>query len=465
MVDNKVPSLPLVSLSQIELRALIGAGRTGRVYTSSYHNHDVAVRRFDQSLRLLGTLDALKVEMSAICALRHANLLRTIALVLDGSQAVGTLMQYAPRSLQDAIEEVEAPLLCAYPEMAVRMAKQVAQGLAHLHTNGLLHGCLRPSNVRLGGEDGFEVKLTDHGRSKRLITRLAEISASGAEDDDRATVTEPERLPQSYMAPELLAGERWNSSADIYSLGCLIARLGSSSALYSKELRQAAGHFQGPWKGVFNLICSGALSPVAGMQAELPPSLALLASECTDLERRKRPRTMHCVRGLTLIEAEQIPSQELSQESHRDTEQPQPSRRGPPRATYTGQQYITPSRLPAPGVTRELASAAPVPPPELSPPRSVSRYVSLWRRAGQKVQALRPAEQPATQAPQAPQAPVPRARKDSLVGLGGVAALASRGGAGAQPSNSMPEQSAPGLRSHPAADVELEEQAALRVRI
>ena len=82
---------------------------------------------------------------------------------------------------------------------AVRILTAVAEGLTALHTRGIVHGDVKPSNVLLGV--GERVKLTDIGMSV------------GPEEHGALLGTLP------YLAPERILGEPAGIPGDIYAFG------------------------------------------------------------------------------------------------------------------------------------------------------------------------------------------------------------------------------------------------------
>ena len=48
------------------------------------------------------------------------------------------------------------------------LAADVVEGMAYLHSKGVIHGDLKPANVLLGRAPDFHAKLCDFGAAKRL---------------------------------------------------------------------------------------------------------------------------------------------------------------------------------------------------------------------------------------------------------------------------------------------------------
>ncbi|MHA6792066.1 serine/threonine-protein kinase [Pseudonocardia bannensis] len=112
------------------------------------------------------------------------------------------------------MELVEGPTLRARLDReglplaeVARIGSDVANVLAYVHTQGVVHRDVTPSNVLL--DQGRRVRLADFG-----ISRLA--GAAGLTSADLAVGT------PAYMAPEQVQGDHAGPPADVYALGLVL---------------------------------------------------------------------------------------------------------------------------------------------------------------------------------------------------------------------------------------------------
>jgi eukaryotic-like serine/threonine-protein kinase len=187
---------------------VIGQGGMGRVYMARDARLDrlVALKILPPDrLRSPEAFARFQREARMGAQLQHENLVR----IYDYGESEGRhflVMEYIEgKTIAASIEERGA----MPPATAVRLIRQVAMGLEHLHRKGLVHRDVNPHNI-LVTEDGI-AKLADMG----LAIAVA--------DDDRVTHAGATVGTFDYVAPEQARNSRAaDARSDIYSLGCTL---------------------------------------------------------------------------------------------------------------------------------------------------------------------------------------------------------------------------------------------------
>ncbi|MBA4190706.1 MAG: hypothetical protein C0467_22200 [Planctomycetaceae bacterium] len=98
---------------------------------------------------------------------------------------------------------------------AVRIAREIAEGLAAAHGSGLVHRDIKPANIWLEGRER-QVKVLDFGLAR------AEAEGDGAEavTQQGAIIGTP-----AYMSPEQATGEPVDTRTDLFSLGVVLYQM------------------------------------------------------------------------------------------------------------------------------------------------------------------------------------------------------------------------------------------------
>jgi serine/threonine-protein kinase len=101
----------------------------------------------------------------------------------------------------------------------VHIARQIVAAIGEAHRRGVLHRDIKPGNcfrVTRDGDPDF-IKVLDFGLAKLFATQDAPVGPH--------TATGVKLGTPGYMAPEILAGQRPDTRADLYSIAALMLRL------------------------------------------------------------------------------------------------------------------------------------------------------------------------------------------------------------------------------------------------
>jgi hypothetical protein len=146
-------------------------------------------------------------EARAAAALKHDHVVTIYQVGEDRGAPFLAMELLEGESLDDRLQR-QGKL--AIPE-ALRVGRELAEGLQAAHDKGLIHRDVKPANVWLEGVRG-RVKILDFGLARApagepQLTQLGAILGTPA-----------------YMAPEQAAGRAVDLRCDVFSLGCVLYR-------------------------------------------------------------------------------------------------------------------------------------------------------------------------------------------------------------------------------------------------
>jgi Tol biopolymer transport system component len=245
-----------------ELGPRVGVGGMGEVYRAidGMLNREVAIKVVAGDEPLAQA--RLWREAQHASGLSHPNIC-TIHQVGEAEGLAYIVMEYVEgRPLADVIPDGGLP-----SETALRYAGQIAAALAHAHEHGLAHRDLKSSNVMITADDW--VKVLDFG----LARRLAQGVSTGVETASTAAGLIAGTL--SYMAPEVLRGERGDARSDVWAFGVLL-----------HEMLAGERPFEG--QTPFELSSAILTQPPRRMPANVSSALATVARRCLEKEPARR---------------------------------------------------------------------------------------------------------------------------------------------------------------------------------
>jgi serine/threonine protein kinase len=245
-----------------ELGPRVGVGGMGEVYKAidGMLNREVAIKVVTGDEPLAQA--RLWREAEHASGLNHPNIC-TIHQVGEADGLAYIVMEYVEgQPLADVIPAGGLP-----SEIVLRYAGQVAGALAHAHEHGIVHRDLKSSNVMITADD--RVKVLDFG----LARRLAQGVSTGVETASTAAGVIAGTL--SYMAPEVLRGERGDALSDVWAFGVLL-----------HEMLAGERPFEG--QTPFELSSAILKQPPSRMPRTVSSALAAVARRCLEKDPARR---------------------------------------------------------------------------------------------------------------------------------------------------------------------------------
>ncbi|PAA77610.1 hypothetical protein BOX15_Mlig015348g2 [Macrostomum lignano] len=183
---------------------LLGQGSFGSVYRAEYNGGPCAVKIFSLATGDTPTYRLLRQESGILSRLDHPALVRMLAV---GCRPYQLVLELAPMG---ALHQLLQQKRIRDRGLQHRLMHQVTQGLAFLHQRSIIYRDLKLDNVLVFSlsteRTVVNVKLSDYG-----ISRFATPYG----------FSQPEGTP-GYRAPEVINGEVYGLSADVYSLGIVL---------------------------------------------------------------------------------------------------------------------------------------------------------------------------------------------------------------------------------------------------
>ena len=206
-------------------RRELGRGGAGTVYLV-YDEHlrcDVALKFLHAAPSSVEELAAYQQEFSVLAESRDPG----IAAAYDFGYLDGVpyfTSEYVPG------EPLSSSLPIEDPTRVVALTTTLLRAVGALHTRGVLHLDIKPSNIMLPREAGPACVLIDFGLCRRV-----------------GTLVPGQRGSRPFMAPEYVSGETLGAWTDVYALGVTLYRLATGRfPRPGATTEQGAVHTSGP---------------------------------------------------------------------------------------------------------------------------------------------------------------------------------------------------------------------------
>jgi serine/threonine protein kinase len=238
------PEPPLTRLAHYAILQTIGKGGFGTVYAAFDEklHRPVAIKVLAPSIAADNTARTRFIrEARYSAAIRNENVVATYAVADDHEPPYIVMELIIGDSLADRFANSPFSI-----DEIIRVAKEVAAGLAAAHKQGLVHRDIKPGNILIESETQ-SVKITDFG-----LARLR--------DDTSITQSGMIAGTPLYMSPEQAQGQELDGRSDLFSLG---------SVLYELCVRRSAFHAADSLS-VLRRVCRDIPAPIRQINREVP---------------------------------------------------------------------------------------------------------------------------------------------------------------------------------------------------
>jgi formylglycine-generating enzyme required for sulfatase activity/dienelactone hydrolase len=148
---------------------------------------------------------------------------------------------------------------------AIRIGRQIAQGLARAHERGIVHRDVKPANIFIT-TDGT-AKVLDFGVARLLDETHTQMTRAGT---TIGTV--------NYMAPEQARGEEVDRRADVWALGVILHEMLTGAPTFGGDHPMV----------VLNAIQTQDPAPLDGRRPDVPAAVSSVVAQALKKERSER---------------------------------------------------------------------------------------------------------------------------------------------------------------------------------
>ena len=236
-----------LQLADLSIGDPVGSGSFGVVYRARVNSTGqlivvkvVSVDNYDKLS--VAHAEALENELQLLQALQHPRIVRYLGHERTNSRIVSStspnedgekllvMCEYMPGgSIAGAIRQFGP-----FDEKAIALhTRQILEGLAFLHDNRVCHRDLKCDNVLI--DVNGCCKLADFGCSKRL-----DVSPEGV-----TVIMKSMKGSIPWMAPEVLMGQGYGRSSDVWALGCVVLEMAIG--------RNPWGHFDNIMQAMYRI--------------------------------------------------------------------------------------------------------------------------------------------------------------------------------------------------------------------
>lgn len=266
------------------LQSRLGRGAMGQVYLAKdikFATKKLAVKTVRQDILSSDDLQEgeaiarFEREAQAAASIQHPN---TVSVTDFGETADGVfylVMEYVEGETLHKLLRREGTLTIT---RAVKLLRQIADGVEAAHDLGILHRDLKPANIFImkhKGGDGF-VKVGDFGLAK-IVNATVTDTASKATPSSRGIIGTPEFMSPEQMQPEMPVDTR----TDLYALGTIAYLMLGGRTPFTGDMMQ--------------LVMQKVLhkpEPLSSIRSDVPGDVDRVIMKALAIDPAERPATV-----------------------------------------------------------------------------------------------------------------------------------------------------------------------------
>ncbi|KAJ8371601.1 hypothetical protein AAFF_G00306870 [Aldrovandia affinis] len=210
-------------------------------------------------------VEALREEIRMMGHLNHPNIIRMLGATCEKNNYNLFVEWMAGGSVSHLLNKYGA-----FKEaVVINYIDQLLRGLAYLHENQIIHRDIKGANLLIDST-GQRLRIADFGAAARLASKGT--GAGEFQGQLLGTI--------AFMAPEVLRGQQYGRSCDVWSVGCAIIEMSCAKPPWNAE--KHSNHLALIFK-----IASATTAPT--IPAHISPGLRDVTLRCLELQPLDRP--------------------------------------------------------------------------------------------------------------------------------------------------------------------------------
>lgn len=277
-------------LARYRIVGRIGAGGMGTVYEAEdlLLGRKVALKVISDPARSTQLLPLFQREMRIAARISHPGVAGIHdAGVDEQGRAFFTMPLVSGRDLSEVFRRVhEKRDGWTFPR-ALGVLRQVCDTMAYVHSRGVIHCDLKPSNVRVGGFG--EVFVMDWGLAKELAATADATPQPTSEATHARELSLRGHGTPPYVSPEQARGgiATLGSATDIYAIGSMLYELLAGRAPYVSQGETPSSDV------LITRLLAGPPQPIQEVSASQPPELLAICNRA--MQRDATARYASCL--------------------------------------------------------------------------------------------------------------------------------------------------------------------------
>ncbi|XP_053887993.1 mitogen-activated protein kinase kinase kinase 1 isoform X1 [Malaclemys terrapin pileata] len=210
-------------------------------------------------------VEALREEIRMMNHLNHPNIIRMLGATCEKSNYNLFIEWMAGGSVAHLLSKYGA----FKESVVINYTEQLLRGLSYLHENQIIHRDVKGANLLIDST-GHRLRIADFGAAARLASKGT--GAGEFQGQLLGTI--------AFMAPEVLRGQQYGRSCDVWSVGCAIIEMACAKPPWNAE--KHSNHLALIFK-----IASATTAP--SIPSHLSPGLRDVTLRCLELQPQDRP--------------------------------------------------------------------------------------------------------------------------------------------------------------------------------